>query len=491
VAAEPVARRSILIACGLVVGWAAMMMALGRTSDLCIEVVLRRPHYLQLFVQGSLYAYWGWYWPEVARWLPFLLAQLLLAYALESLIAWSRRDAYTLGMGPFPIVLSTNLFLWFRPSWFYWQLLLIFVAFAAKEWIRWQRDGRTTHIFNPSSFALAVFSAGLIITHGTGITQGIEIASTLFYPPQIYLFIFLIALPSQLFFGVASMTMPAVLTTYGLGLAYFAATGTYFFFDSYIPIAVFLGMSLLFTDPATAPKSDVGRVVFGALYGAAVVLTYAWLRSIDAPEFYDKLLPIPLLNLSVRALDRLARSGALSWMDPARIVGALSPYRRHLAYIGVWVLVFAGMSAAQGVGDTHRGHEVPFWQQACAANRSNACRNLAQMEARYCDLGSGWACNEVGVLAYARPETRNAAMSMFQRACGQGFQPACGNAAGATRGDAVQRGEPTLADLPIVLRRGKGPLPPMSEGALYALACSQGWRETCNHREPAQAHGTN
>ena len=30
------------------------------------------------------------------------------------LLGWSRRDTYTLGFGPFPIVLSTNLFLWFK-----------------------------------------------------------------------------------------------------------------------------------------------------------------------------------------------------------------------------------------------------------------------------------------------------------------------------------------------------------------------------------------
>jgi len=282
------------------------------------------------------------------------------------------------------------------------------------------------------------------------------------------------------------MTMPAVITTYALGLAYFAATGTYFFFDSYIPIAVFLGMSLLFTDPATSPKSDVGRIVFGVLYGAAVVLTYARLRSIDAPEFYDKLLPIPLLNLSVRALDRLSSGKTLSWLDPRRLTSALTPYRRHLAYIGVWGLVFAGMSFAQGVGDTHRGHQVTFWQEACAANRPNACRNLAQMEAKYCDDGSGWACNEIGLLAYERADTRPAAAAMFQRACTLTFQRGCDNALAASRGDNVQRAGPQRADWPIVLRRGKGALPAMSDSALYALACEQGWNDACQ-RVPAQS----
>src|SRR5437016_14412393 len=112
-----------------------------------------------------------------------------------------------------------------------------------------------------------VFSLALILTGTTQITWGKEIAITQFYPPHMYLFIFLVGLPAQYLFGVTTMTMSAVLTSYLLGLAYYGATGTYFFFDSYIPISVFFGMHLLFTDPSTAPRTELGRVIFGALYG--------------------------------------------------------------------------------------------------------------------------------------------------------------------------------------------------------------------------------
>jgi Na+-translocating ferredoxin:NAD+ oxidoreductase RnfD subunit len=96
------------------------------------------------------------------------------------------------------------------------------------------------------------------------------------------------------------MTLAAVTTTYLFGLAYFAATGTYFFVDSYVPIAVFLGTHLLFTDPSTSPRSDAGRFIFGALYGLSVVGLYALLTAAGLPTFYDKLLQVPLMNLSVR-----------------------------------------------------------------------------------------------------------------------------------------------------------------------------------------------
>src|SRR5678809_1738423 len=121
--------------------------------------------------------------------------------------------------------------------------------------------------FNPSSFPLAVVSLVLLVAGATDLTWGREIANTQFYPPHMYLMLFLIGLPGQYFFGVTLMTMSAVVTTYVFGLLYYAATGIYFFYDSYVPIAVFLGMHLLFTDPSTSPRTELGRIIFGALYG--------------------------------------------------------------------------------------------------------------------------------------------------------------------------------------------------------------------------------
>ena len=100
---------------------------------------------------------------------------------------------------------------------------------------------------------------------------------------------------------------------------YFASTGIYFFYDSYIPIAVFLGMHLLFTDPSTAPRTELGRILFGGIYGLSTLALYQLLGSHGMPTFYDKLLPVPLLNLSIIGIDRLARGRFLSKLDPAAL----------------------------------------------------------------------------------------------------------------------------------------------------------------------------
>jgi hypothetical protein len=458
---DPVRQNTVLVrtfagAAAVLLAWNAVLLAsavrTGRT--LTLEIVLRKQHYLQACAQGSVLLYWGWYWRPVYDSAHLIAAQLLFAYAFDMLLTWSRRDAYVLGFGPFPVIFSINLFLWFRPDWFYMQFLMVALGLAAKELIRWDNDGRRGHIFNPSSFPLAVFSIALIVTGRSDLTWGQDIASTQFYPPHMYLMLFLIGLPGQYFFGVTTMTMSAVVTTYVFGLLYYAATGIYFFYDSYIPIAVFLGMHLLFTDPSTSPRTELGRLIFGALYGLSTVALYALLGHMGFPTFYDKLLQVPILNLSITLIDRAARSSWLRAFDPGARGRWLAPRQRHLAYIAVWGLVFAGMSAARGVGDDHPGQWLPFWQQACADGRPYACSYLETVVSSDCDRESSWACHELAVLQTPGELDRHRAVASA----------------------------PTFEDYPIILRGSKGPISALNRAGLEALACREGWPGACDEQ---------
>ena len=334
--------------------WTALTFATARSRGrkLVVEVVLRKQHYIQACAHLSILLYWGWYWRVVYDSAPLIAAQLAFAYAFDSLLAWSRRDTYTLGFGPFPIIFSTNLFLWFKPDWFYLQFLMVSVGFLAKELIRWTKDGRRTHIFNPSSFTLMLFSLILIATGKTGISWGPEIAATQLNPPHIYLWIFACALAGQYLFGVASMTWAAVGTTWGFCQLYFLITGTRYFPELPIPIAVFLGMHLLFTDPSTAPRTELGRLIFGVAYGLSVVGIVEILTLAHLPNFYDKLLPVPILNLTIRAIDRAARSDVLKRFDPGALGRNLLPGRRNLGYMTLWGATFATMMLVTGTLST-------------------------------------------------------------------------------------------------------------------------------------------
>jgi TPR repeat protein len=129
------------------------------------------------------------------------------------------------------------------------------------------------------------------------------------------------------------------------------------------------------------------------------------------------------------------------------------------------------------VGDTHRGHWVMFWKDACADDRPNGCRHFGVMVSTYCNRGSGWACNEYGILL--QPERRpQLATSAFDRACELGFSAGCPNRYSQSGVSPVSM-QPTLVDYDIVLRQGKGPLPILSSLQIYQRACEQGFSDAC------------
>jgi hypothetical protein len=482
VAVNPRLVSSFLGAAGLLLVWSAALYLAARRVErrLTVQLAVRRHHWVQACAQGAVLLYWGWYVRAVYAYLPLIAAQLIFAYAVDSLLSWSRRDTYQLGLGPFPIILSINLFLWFKDDWFHWQFAMVVVGYLAKELIRWTKENRSAHIFNPSSFPLAVFSLVLILTGTTDITWGLEIAATQYNPPHIYAVIFLAALPGQLLFGVATMTMSAVIAAYTFSVAYLLATGTYYFYDSYIPIAVFLGMHLLFTDPSTSPRTESGRIAFGVLYGLGTVWLYWLLNVVGVPTFYDKLLPVPIMNLMVRAIDRAAVSERLRLPPLASLGSVVTSTRRRLATVATWIFAFSVIHWAGGVGDDHPGQYLPFWVEACADGSARACDAVAVRERTYCERGSAWACNELGITMALRASDRSSAMNLFERACTLEFTAGCDNALRLRTGEqTLAEGDPSLVDLPIVLRGSKGPVTEQSPGALYALACARGWTDMC------------
>jgi len=481
--ARPVVRASIVWAAVVLLAWSAFLFGvLRRGQKVTFEIVLRRQHYLQACLQGSLILYWGYYWREVYHAAPLIAAQLLFAYAFDSLLSWTHRRTFALGFGPFPIIFSITLFFWFKDPWFYWQFVMVALGLAAKEFLRWKRDGLNTHIFNPSSFPLAVVSMVLLLADATNMTWGFDVAQTEFYPPQIYLAIFLIGMPGQFLFGVTPMTMSAITTTFLFSALYHAATGSFFFVDAHVPIAVFIGMTLLFTDPATSPRTELGRIFYGVLYGLTTVLLYDWLLRTNNPGFYDKLLQVPLLNLSVILLDRLARLPMFTRIDPSAFARALVPPRRYLAYMGVWALAFGSMSATGYLGDKHPGQWTPFWQEACSADKRDACLNLFFLQEGFCDDGAGWACNEAGIVLAERYNNPIRARASFDRACSLKFAAGCDNVSAIANAGLFRRDAPTAADYRFILRGSKGPIEDQEPAKLYARACALGWPGTCGQQ---------
>lgn len=478
--ADQVLVRSLLGAAGVLLVWCATLLVSARRGNraLSMELVLRPQHWMQAIGQGTLILYVAYHTPLYRALLPLIAIQLVFAYAFDSLLSWSRRDRYTLGFGPFPIIFSINLFLSFRAEWFYWQLVLVAVGFAAKEFIRWRKDGRPAHIFNPSSFPLAVAAVALLLAGQSQITFGNAIANAFADTPHIYLAILLVALPGQLLFGVTRVTIAAVITAYVIGLGYYATTGTYLMYDAFIPPAVFIGMHLLVTDPATSPKTEPGRLLFGALYGLGATVAFALLESAGAPTFWDKLLPIPILNLMVRRIDAITQRSSFALPQPAAFGRLPARVRPNVLYTSLWVALFVALTALRQLGDEHAGQYLPFWYEACRGGSTRACGYVVTQASIHCRSGSGWSCNEVGLVRQRRGEP---AAAEFRRACQLGFAAGCENLrrSSSPSADGLERSAPALRDLPILLAGSRPPLDERDPAKLYALACDQGWRGAC------------
>jgi len=466
--------------------WQAALAVRARGTEFSWEFSKpRAQHYVQSLCQFSVYLYWGWYWPPVYAHFPLLLGQLLFAYAFDMLLAWSRRERYALGFGPFPIVFSTNLFLWFRDEWFAWQFAVIAVGCLGKAFVRWNRDGRRVHIFNPSAFTLAIFSLGLIVTGTTQVTWAQEINTTFGLGPHMYKVLFLIGLVVMYFFAITPVTAAAAGTLFAGSAIFSMATGTPYFIDSEIPTAVFLGLHLLVTDPSTSPRTPLGRLIFGLLYGSGVLVLYALLGALGLPTFYDKLLAVPLLNLAVPAIDRFVRGvGDRPFLERLGLTAPLG--KRNLAHMAVWVAFFTVMTATGRTDGMHTGDSLPFWAQACHENRPFACERFLRIEASYCSDNAGWACNELGrhyVEGRLVSPDLERAYGYFSRACEGRFQAGCVNLLDPRE---PARADPRALDLRLLVRQGGVNLLDMPEPEVYSRACRHGWTFACDRRAAAR-----
>ena len=486
----------------LLAGLCVLWWSVARTGRvLTYEFVSRRVHWVQMIMHSCVFAYWGWYWREVYHEIPLILAQVVFLYALDMLVCWSRRDNWILGFGPIPIIFSMNLFLWFRDDWFYLQFAMVAMIVLGKEFLKWKRNGQLTHIFNPSAFALFLTSIVLIVTRTTPITWGVEISRTFNAPPNIYIEIFLLGIIVQALFSVTLVTLSAAAMLYVLNVAYTGSTGVFFFIDSNIHPAVFLGLHLLVTDPVTSPRKNFGKAIFGAAYGAGVFALYGLLGGLGAPEFYDKLLCVPVLNLTVRALDR-ASVALDAWVDrqkwvtegklrPLQAISAWTPQQANFGFMGIWVALFGFMMFTGFLGGKQPGSDPAFWQRSCDAGRTESCQILARTLDAQCQDNSASGCFSLGMLlsdGKRLPRDLIGAARSFTHACAIGSPDACRSVVNLvkTDGDGVllepcSRGDgESCFTLGSIYYGGQGVSRNLEySAALYQKSCTAGFTRGC------------
>ncbi|MFN0052740.1 MAG: RnfABCDGE type electron transport complex subunit D [Planctomycetales bacterium] len=304
-----------------------------------IESFFRPTHYVQGVLQGLIYVYVSLYWGEILPYAPLLLVQALVGYLCDIQLAWSRGRNARVGLGIIPVILSTNLFTWFHEEYFYCQLLMVALAFFSKEFLTWTIAGRRRHIFNPSAFPLAVVSLILLVSGEETMTRGVDLVGAFELPPNFYEVIFLLGLVTQALFLTTPVSLGAVATLslwFGLSILAFGEPLS----EAPIAAQVFLGLTFLVTDPATTPRSGLGRLLFGLAYGTGVFATYVLLRWLGKPAYFDKLLVVPLLNLTVPLFDRFCDRLERGWFS---FVGQTPAWVGRFGWLALYILLFAAV----------------------------------------------------------------------------------------------------------------------------------------------------
>lgn len=347
------ARNTALITLGVFLVLQLTLLARPPRAEMPPAILsIRRNHYLQgFFLQASFMAYWGLYWPLVSPHFKLVLVQLGFAVLFDSLCYRLLRGIWRFSFAPVPVVMSTNLFLWFVPEYFWAQLLVVALAIVGKATLQWHRflphsgaplaSRETTHIFNPTGLALALSAIVILSLMPTDIAYGQSVPASQELGPHVYSMLFAISILVNVFFPTVLVTASIVATTLFLHFFTEMAWGL----PAYplaISAPVFLAAVLLVTDPMTTPITKTGRVLFGASYAAIVYVIPYFLIQLNLPSSSEKVLAVPLVNLLVPTFDRIGEAletGVSSFANlrSHRLHRVMSHRGFHLA---VWTAFF-------------------------------------------------------------------------------------------------------------------------------------------------------
>ena len=413
----------------------------NKTMSYDIKFSLTLKQMIQQLAQVSIYVGLSIHWPQMREQLPLTLAQVLFAYQLDIAWVWLKRSPqYRLSLSPTPIILSINLFIWFKDSVFYWQWLLIVFAIFSRSLFTYvektiesdqaqQEVKIKRNIFNPSALAISVAGLLLIVTRSTHITWGESLAIQHGAGDYAYWTIFAAGFLAQFFVPIAWVTISGTLSYLALDTLYFQQFNSYQFIDTAIPPAVFLGLNLLITDPRTIPKKRVGQISYGIAYACLSFVCFSLLKMMVEPaqgtvpafnpSFLDKALAIPLLNLSVPFINRFSSSRtSIKHAGINKLTMALC-----------WLLLFTFY--VQPHLKAHPGKKLIFWTDHCQKDMdqpapvedpTQACQVRDHLLALQCESGDLKLCHNLAVSPWTKPQR---AQHLLETSCQKGLDLSC------------------------------------------------------------------
>ncbi len=303
-----------VITCSVLAMWTlALLMRDGFAWPATSKPTTKFTHVLPAVLQIVLFAYWAIYWRDVLDHMSVVIAQLAIAYAVDLLLAWTRRRPYGPSFGPMPIVFSLNLFVWFPPGYFLLSVLIILIALSSKALI--VSAGR--HVFNPSVLGMAIIGVLCVVLPRWFHYQ--DISHDFARPPYMAVVILLLALIPQIRLRTQPVAFVAALSRLASMLTFYCITGYKGGPSPWWP-AWLLAITLLAGDPATIPTHAISRLLFGLFLGTTYYIVSRGLLLSVGTDFFSKVIPIPLANLLVPQFERTAARLSHRWPTLDRAV---------------------------------------------------------------------------------------------------------------------------------------------------------------------------
>ncbi len=282
----------------------------------------RITHLLPVALQLTLFSYWALYWPELRVFAVDIVLQLLFALVFDLLLQWRRYGELRPSFGLLPIVLSANLVVIFGVGERLPHFAIIAIALLSKELL--VRDGR--HIFNPSGLAVSII--GLCELAFAGFPSG-DIAHEFGALPNMTELVLIVAVVVQLKVRVVFITLGATVT-----LMLYTYVGNSFH-PMWAPVT--LVIALFATDPATTPRSSLGKLLFGLALGLLMGIFGDILTAMGHSDFYGKVLAVPVANVFTPWFERWGQR--LETVRPLQLLS--SRYNRW--HVLAWAILVAAL----------------------------------------------------------------------------------------------------------------------------------------------------
>ncbi len=308
---------------------------LESTLGIPVRLRFRFTHFVQMSVQFLLFVYWALYSPHTREYLSQLGYLVLFGFGADFVVSAFRYKSWYASFAPIPVVFSANLFVWFLGTDAPFAYAIIALAIASKHLIH--RDGK--HIFNPSAFGVCAIAIPCLL-FPTRFGE-IDLAHALNMPPNMLELVLFVGLVAMARIPLALISLSAFATSRIMS----KLSGDHIYVPTVMWAPIFLGITLLVTDPATTPKKPVGQVLFGVSYMLLFSVIATALRSRGLAEHWAKMLPIPLVNLLVPVFDRAA--DAL----PKTPVSALLEPRYNRVHVAAWIatVLLSSSTAMKGM----------------------------------------------------------------------------------------------------------------------------------------------